>query len=226
MGGRRGRRARSGPSQELAAQAVGDREVDAEHFQWVGAPVLVAASPAARNRPASGTSFSLASRSTPAASAWRRRSSAALTCRASAWASSLPVPSGAGAAGPVTARPHDPAARPDADVGGVAGAVQAGAGSAARAIASAYSASLRPIRHRSRRAGGAETVALVTVEPLHRALRYLDPLCPGCGARHGGGACHECSGQPVTQHAADVHQAARVRVPPAPAARPGMPPGP
>jgi len=208
MGGRRGRRARSGPSQELAAQAVGDREVDAEHFQWVGAPVLVAASPAARNRPASGTSCSLASRSTPAASA------------------SLPVPSGAGAAGPVTARPHDPAARPDADVGGVAGAVQAGAGSAARAIASAYSASLRPIRHRSRRAGGAETVALVTVEPLHRALRYLDPLCPGCGARHGGGACHECSGQPVTQHAADVHQAARVRVPPAPAARPGMPPGP
>src|SRR5260370_20403417 len=34
-----------------------------------------------------------------------------------------------------------------------------------------------------------ETVALVTVEPLHRALRHLDLLRSGCGTRHGGGAC-------------------------------------
>src|SRR6266481_2538181 len=33
-----------------------------------------------------------------------------------------------------------------------------------------------------------ETVALVAVEPLHRALRHLDLLRSGCGARHGDGA--------------------------------------
>jgi Bacterial regulatory proteins, luxR family len=32
-----------------------------------------------------------------------------------------------------------------------------------------------------------ETVALVAVEPLHRALRHLDLLCSGCGDRHGDG---------------------------------------
>src|SRR2546427_2457431 len=33
-----------------------------------------------------------------------------------------------------------------------------------------------------------ETVALVAVEPLHRALRHLDLLRSGCGARHRDGA--------------------------------------
>src|SRR5215467_15869476 len=32
-----------------------------------------------------------------------------------------------------------------------------------------------------------ETVALVAVEPLHRALRHRDLLRSGCGARHGDG---------------------------------------
>src|SRR5215475_7105336 len=46
-----------------------------------------------------------------------------------------------------------------------------------------------------------ETVALVAVEPLHRALRHLDLLRSGCGARHGGRGPtpHNCLGQPLTQ---------------------------
>src|SRR5260221_14469067 len=49
-----------------------------------------------------------------------------------------------------------------------------------------------------------ETVALVTVEPLHSALRILTFFVRDAGSRHGGGAraCRDCSGQPVTQHAA------------------------
>src|SRR6516164_904066 len=46
-----------------------------------------------------------------------------------------------------------------------------------------------------------EAVALVAVEPLHRALRHLDLLLFPDGAPAAGtgpNACHDCSGQPLT----------------------------
>ena len=58
-----------------------------------------------------------------------------------------------------------------------------------------------------------EAVTLVAAEPLHSALRRLDLVGCGCGARRGDGGRRlpYCCGQPVTEHGGGGNRAPAVR---------------